>query len=193
MDVDWREQHKFLKCESCIQAIYLTSVALPTSVRSPNATYGTQFGTVPRPTHRNTLQDQAKFEACAHGYVDLSEANYGVALVARDKYGYAVESNVIRLSLVRAPTSPDPKTDQGSHEISFGIYVHTTGFGASGVDQAALAYNHRPYGEHVNSYCGWMTESSSLAWCKRPAILQVGHRTTSWCRTGDDQAGRGGR
>ena len=36
-------------------------VALPVDVHSAYATYGTQFGVVERPTHRNTTIDQAKF------------------------------------------------------------------------------------------------------------------------------------
>ena len=116
-------------------------------IKSSYATYSTQFGTVLRPTHRNTLQDQAKFEACAHGYVDFSEANYGVALVSRDKFGFTVEGNTMRLSLLRAPTSPDPETDQGEHEVEFGVLVHGQSFGASGVSRQVLAYTNKPYGD----------------------------------------------
>lgn len=65
-------------------------------MHSAYATYGTQFGVVERPTHRNTTIDQAKFEVCAHGFADLSEAGYGVAIACRDKYGYAVEGNTMR-------------------------------------------------------------------------------------------------
>ena len=129
------------------RGLTLTSVALPTEVRSPYATYGTQFGVVQRPTHRNTLQDQAKFEACAHGFTDFSEANYGVAMISRDKYGSTVEGNTMRLSLLRAPTSPDPETDQGEHRISFGILPHTGSFGQSGVYLEAMKFNNAPYGK----------------------------------------------
>jgi hypothetical protein len=54
-------------------------VALPVDIHSPNATYGTQFGLIERPTHRNTTLDQAKFEVCAHRFGDLSETGYGVS------------------------------------------------------------------------------------------------------------------
>lgn len=69
---------------------------LPVDIHHPTATYGTQFGLVERPTHRNTLQDQAKFEVCGQVLGDLSETGYGVTLVSRTKYGYAVEGNVMR-------------------------------------------------------------------------------------------------
>ena len=71
-------------------------VALPLDIHSPHALFGTQFGLVERPTHRNTPQDQAKFEVCGHMLADLSESGYGVALSSRFKYGYAVEGNTMR-------------------------------------------------------------------------------------------------
>jgi alpha-mannosidase len=101
---------------------------------------------IERPTHRNTTIDQAKFEVCAHGFADLSEATYGVALASRDKYGYIVEGNVLRLSLVRAPTSPDPETDQGKHEIEFAIIPHQGQLAGSQVQTEVLKFNNRPHG-----------------------------------------------
>ena len=58
--VDWRERHTMLK------------VAFPVEVFSPAATYEIQWGNVQRPTHRNTSWDWARFETCAHKWVDLS-------------------------------------------------------------------------------------------------------------------------
>lgn len=104
---------------------------------------------VQRPTHRNTLTDIAKFEACAHGFTDFSEANYGISLVARDKYGYTVEGNTMRISLLRAPTSPDPLTDQGRHEMKFAVYAHDGAFGACGVYEKAMQYNNEVYGVYL--------------------------------------------
>lgn len=38
---------------------------------------------------------------------DLSEAGYGISLVSRTKYGYAVEGNVMRQVVVLQP-APQP-------------------------------------------------------------------------------------
>jgi alpha-mannosidase len=88
---------------------------------------------ITRPTHRNTTQDQAKFEVCAHQIADLSEPGYGVALVSDHKYGYAVEGNTMRLSMLRSATAPDPDQDQGQHRFSFAIMPHPGRCEESGV------------------------------------------------------------
>ena len=135
--VDWREKHRFLKFE------------LPMDIACDNATYDTQFGVLQRPTHRNTSWDNAKFEVCGHKFADLSEYGYGVAILNDCKYGYATEGNVMRLSLVRAPTMPDADCDIGQHEFSWAIYPHKGTFVESDVPQVAMAFNnpvHREWG-----------------------------------------------
>ncbi|KAI9633630.1 alpha-mannosidase [Dioszegia hungarica] len=127
--VDWREKHKFLKFE------------LPMTISAENATYDTQFGVVSRPTHRNTSWDNAKFEVCGHKFADLSEYGYGVAILNDCKYGYATEGNVMRLSLLRAPTEPDANCDMGTHAFSFAIYPHKGTFAESDVPIVAAAFN----------------------------------------------------
>nr|XP_019051258.1 alpha-mannosidase [Kwoniella bestiolae CBS 10118]OCF30188.1 alpha-mannosidase [Kwoniella bestiolae CBS 10118] len=127
--IDWREKHQFLKFE------------LPLDIYSDFATYDTQFGTVARPTHRNTTWDAAKFEVCSHKFADLSEYGYGVAILNDCKYGYATHGNIIRLSLLRAPTQPDADCDMGTHSFSFAIYPHKGTFVESDVAQVAYAFN----------------------------------------------------
>ncbi|ORY20873.1 glycosyl hydrolases family 38 N-terminal domain-domain-containing protein [Naematelia encephala] len=126
--VDWHETHKTLK------------FVLPIDIHSPYATYGTQYGLIDRPTHRNTTIDAAKFEVCAHMLGDLSEASYGVTLVSDYKYGYAVEGNVIRLSLLRSATAPDPTQDMGKHEFSLAIMPHEGRLIESGTYRDAIAF-----------------------------------------------------
>jgi alpha-mannosidase len=128
-EVDWHEEHRLLK------------VAFPVAVRSSRATYEIQFGHVERTTHANTPWDQARFEVCAHRWADLGEAGYGVALLNDCKYGYDIRDNVIRLSLLRAPTHPDPTADQGHHRFTYGLLPHRGDFRQAGVIQAAEDLN----------------------------------------------------
>ncbi len=110
--INWQERHILLK------------VAFPVDILSPVATYEIQWGNVQRPTHRNTSWDWARFETCAQKWVDLSEGNYGVSLINDCKYGHDIYDNVIRLSLLRSPTQPDPEADQGEHHFVYSLLPH---------------------------------------------------------------------
>ena len=111
--IDWHEHHILLKA------------AFPVDVLSPTATFDVQWGNVERPTHRNTSWDWARFETCAHKWADLSEGDYGVALLNDCKYGYDVHDNVIRLTLLKSATSPDPLADEGEHRMTYSLLPHS--------------------------------------------------------------------
>ncbi|WOO86295.1 Alpha-mannosidase [Vanrija pseudolonga] len=151
VDADWRERHKFLK------------FALPVDIHAPNATYGNQFGLVERPTHRNTSDAQAKFEVCGHMFADLSEPGYGVTFAADWKYGYAVEGSVMRLSLLRSCTAPDPEQDQGHHAFSFGIMPHTARFQESGAYKQAMRFVNDVYVRTTTGAAPSLAAASSFA------------------------------
>ena len=127
--MDWREKNQFLKVE------------FPLALRSDHATYEIQFGHVRRPTHFNTSWDFARFEVSAHRWADLSEPNYGVALLNDSKYGYACHGNVLRLSLLRSPKSPDPTADMGEHRFRYALFPHEGGPQNGGVIPEAAAFN----------------------------------------------------
>jgi len=111
--INWMERHTMLK------------VAFPVDVLASHATYEIQWGNVTRPTHRNTSWDWARFETCAHKWVDLSEGNYGVSLLNDCKYGHDIHDNVMRITLLRSPTMPDPMADFGEHQFKYSLYPHT--------------------------------------------------------------------
>jgi alpha-mannosidase len=129
-EIDWRERHILLK------------TAFPIDVLAPTATYEIQWGNVTRPTHRNTSWDWARFETCAQKWVDLSEGDYGVSLLNDCKYGHdiqdkAPDGGLIRLTLLRSPTNPDPEADQGRHQFTYSLLPH---HGRWGLETMAQAY-----------------------------------------------------
>ena len=126
--IDWRERHVLLK------------VAFPVDVLTPTATYEIQWGNVERPTHRNTSWDWARFETCAQKWVDLSEGGYGVSLLNDCKYGHDIHDNVMRISLLRSPTMPDPEADQGEHRFVYSLLPHADRWNETTV-AAAYALN----------------------------------------------------
>uniref|UniRef100_A0A8C4I7T6 alpha-mannosidase n=1 Tax=Dicentrarchus labrax TaxID=13489 RepID=A0A8C4I7T6_DICLA len=128
-EVKWAESHKFLKVE------------FPVRVHSPSATYEIQFGHLQRPTHRNTSWDWARFEVWGHKWADLSEHNFGVALLNDCKYGYSVHKNTMTLSLLRATKAPDANADMGTHHFTYAVMPHTGSFQDASVIQCAYNLN----------------------------------------------------
>ena len=122
--INWCERHVLLK------------VAFPVDVLSPVATYEIQWGNVERPTHRNTSWDWARFETCAQKWVDLSEGDYGASLLNDCKYGHDIRDNVMRISLLRSPTMPDPEADQGEHQFTYSLLPHAGGWDMATVAEA---------------------------------------------------------
>ena len=127
--VDWRERNKLLK------------VAFPANVLARRATFDLSYGSITRPTHRNTSWDKAKFEVCGHQWADLSEAGYGVSVLNDCKYGWDVEGNVIRLSLLRGSIRPDPDSDLGEHTFTYSLFPHQGTWQEAGTVRAAYELN----------------------------------------------------
>jgi alpha-mannosidase len=60
--------------------------------------------------------------------VDLSEGDYGVSLLNDCKYGHDIRDNVMRITLLRSPSMPDPTADFGEHEFKYSLYPHVGGW-----------------------------------------------------------------
>jgi len=112
MQVEWHEKHILLK------------VAFPLSAHNQKATFEIPYGTVERPTTRNTPAEQAQFEVPAMRWADISDQTHGFSLLNNCKYGYDAKGNVLRLSLLRSPEWPDPHADEGHHEFTYSLYPH---------------------------------------------------------------------
>ena len=128
-EVDWHERHRILK------------VAFPVTVNSREATYEVQFGHVRRPTHMDDSKARAMFEVCAQRWADLGDGEYGVALLNDSKHGYDIHDSVMRLSLLRGPTHPDPTADIGRHRFTYALMPHPGDFREAGVIEAAEELN----------------------------------------------------
>ena len=124
----WRETQSMLR------------TSFPVAVHADEATFDIQFGHIRRPVHRNTSWDLARDEVPAQKWVDLSQRDYGVALLNDCKYGHKVKQNVIDLNLLRSVPHPGPRlvhdsevapgephgayTDQCDHEFTYSLLPH---------------------------------------------------------------------
>ena len=132
--VDWQESEKMLR------------TAFYTTVVTNEVTCDMQYGCIKRPTHNNTSWDVAKFEICAHKYADLSDTNYGVALMNDCKYGYCVKDGMLDLNLLRSAKYPSEestpfRTDTGMHQFTYALYPHTGNVKESDVLQKSYELN----------------------------------------------------
>ncbi|MCE5278642.1 MAG: glycoside hydrolase family 38 C-terminal domain-containing protein [Planctomycetaceae bacterium] len=130
--VDWQERHRMLR------------TAFAVNVQAESAAFEIQYGYVRRNTHRNVSWDMARFEVAAQRWVDLSDNQYGVALLNDCKYGHKVHENVLDLNLLRSPTHPDPDADQGRHECTYSLLPHEGALIDSDVMDQAAALNQPP-------------------------------------------------
>jgi alpha-mannosidase len=144
-DLHWREPQSMLR------------TSFPVAVHAEDAAFEIQFGHIRRPTHRNTTWDLARDEVAAHKWVDLSQRDYGVALLNDCKYGHKVKGTVIDLNLLRSVPYPGPRlvqdsdvrpgephhayTDQCDHTFTYALYPHLGDLVEGRVVQAAYAMN----------------------------------------------------
>ena len=128
-NVDWWEEHTMLK------------VAFPLSFSDTVATYEIPYGTIQRSTQRITKWQKARFEVPAEKWADMSSGNYGVSLINSSKYGYDINGNVMRLSLLRSPKWPDPTQDMGKHKIDYALYPHEGSWKQANVVKRGWEYN----------------------------------------------------
>ena len=128
-DADWHERHRMLR------------VSFQTTVNASDAACDIQYGYTRRPTHTNTSWDFAKFEVAAHFYVDICDANGGIALLNDCKYGHHLSADTLDLNLLRSPTDPDVEADQGKHTFTYSFLPHTETLTQSNVMREAAQLN----------------------------------------------------
>ena len=119
-EVDWDERRKLLK------------LAFPIDVHTDHAASEIQFGHILRPTHTNTSWDAARFETCAHRWVQVGEPGFGVAVANDSTYGHDVtrhakasggSTSTVRQTLLRSSIYPDPAADSGTHVFRSSLRV----------------------------------------------------------------------
>jgi len=139
-EVDWHEKHTLLK------------VGFGVDICADTWRNEIQFGHAVRNLHSNTSWDQAQFEVCAHKWVDVSEAGYGVALLNDCKYGHDSLDDMISLTLLKSPQGPDPEADQGIHSFTYALLPHVGDFAVETVVQEAYALNIPPTAVKINNF-----------------------------------------
>ncbi|MCG8569318.1 MAG: alpha-mannosidase [Spirochaetes bacterium] len=148
--VDWKEHQTLLKVE------------FPVDIHTDKATYEIQFGNVERPAHKNTSWDKARFEVCAHKWVDVSEEGYGVSLLNDCKYGHDIIDSNLRLTLIKSGIVPNPVTDQEEHYFTYSVFPHKDNWKQAKTIQQAYSLNVPLYSVLENKHYGTLKDHDSF-------------------------------
>lgn len=151
--VNWHEHHILLK------------VGFPVNVEATKATFEIPFGTIERPTTRNTPAERAMFEVPAERWGDISDSTGGVSLLNASKYGYDAIGNNIRLSLLRSPNMPAPDgrvADQGFHEFTWSLFPHAGTWIKGGTMRQGYELNFPLIAAEAESHAGTWPSSRSF-------------------------------
>jgi len=113
----------------------MVKATFPLAMKNPVATFEIPFGAIQRPALGN--------EVPALKWIDLSESSgsFGVSLLNDSRYGFDVRDNVMRLSLIRGATYPDPEADRGLHELAYSLYPHAGSWKEALSFQRGLEFN----------------------------------------------------
>jgi alpha-mannosidase len=82
-----------------------------------------------------------KIRSPAHRFADLSEPDFGLAILNNAKYGHSVRGDIMGLSLVRSPIYPDPLADEGLQSFTYSLMPHAGGWSEGGVREEAEDLN----------------------------------------------------
>ena len=141
-NIDWHETHVLLKA------------AFPLAASAPFATYEIPYGSIQRPTTRNNSWEKARFEVPAQRWADLGDGHHGFSLINESKYGYDGVDNLLRLTLLRSPTWPDPNADRGHQHFSYELYPHAGTWQQALTERRGYGYNYTLKATQVESHTG---------------------------------------
>ncbi len=112
--VHWKERHVLLKMAIAVDEAW------------DQATYHIPGGAIARPTRPKTEAEKAKWEVPALQWADLSSPDQtgGLSILNDCKHGYDAKPGLLRLTLLRGATWPNPDADRGEHCFSYALYPH---------------------------------------------------------------------
>jgi len=150
-DIDWHEVHVLLKA------------SFPLAASSEKATYEIPYGAIERPTTRNNSFEKARFEVPALRWADLGDGQHGFSLLNNSKYGYDAVGNLLRLTLLRSPTWPDPDADRGTQHFAYGLYPHGGDWKKALTVRHGYEFNYGLKAMQVQSHSGSLRPEHSFA------------------------------
>jgi alpha-mannosidase len=95
-------------------------------------------------------------------WADVGDAQHGFSLINNSKYGYDAKGNVLRLSLLRSPTWPDPNADRGHHDFSYSLYPHVGTWKQALTVHRGYEFNYKLEAEQLAAHEGILPPQQSF-------------------------------
>jgi alpha-mannosidase len=129
LQVDWRQRHELLRLE------------LPLAQPACRYAADTPGGVIERPAAAVNGREQARWEVPAISWLaSQAEAGGGLAVLLDGPQGVSAERERLGVSLLRAPTWPDPSADQGLHRLRLALSPCVQGWRQQAVPQQAQRF-----------------------------------------------------
>jgi alpha-mannosidase len=128
----------------------------PIVIKNDDVLCDIQFGTITRPTHSNDPIAKAKSEISAHKFIDISDQQYGISMLSKNKYGFYVKENSLELTVLRSQQKNGSEIgikedrryydnnygDLVQHTFEYALYPHNKNNYPISVKEKAYNYNH---------------------------------------------------
>ena len=156
-DLDWHERGG-----KDVDAPMLRALFMP-DLRQSVATFEVPFAGLERPATGD--------EVPALRWADVSDGEYGFALLNNGKYGHHVHGNTLGLTLVRSPYEPDNLPDQGLQSFAYALYPHAGDWRQAGVDRRGAEFNQPLVPVVTTAHGGDVKPGRDLLTCDPPNVM----------------------
>jgi alpha-mannosidase len=102
----------------------------------------------------------------------------GFSLINESKYGYDAKDKVLRLSLLRSPTWPDPDADRGHHHFGYVLYPHDGDWKHALTVRHGYDYNYKLQATQVEAHTGTLPLEHSFVTVKPENIVSTALKKT---------------
>ena len=128
LSVQWRQRHELLRLE------------IPLAEVASRYAADTSGGVLERPALARTAREQARWEVPALSWVASQAAAGGLAVLLDGPQGVSAQPDRLGVSLLRAPTWPDPSADNGFQRLRLALMPCSGGWRQQAVAQQALRF-----------------------------------------------------
>jgi alpha-mannosidase len=128
LGVHWRQRHELLRLE------------VPLAERADRWAADTSGGVLERPAQPCTARERARWEVAAISWLASCAQQGGLAVLLDGPQGVSGQAERLGVSLLRAPTWPDPGADNGWQRLRLALLPCPGGWRADGVPALAQAF-----------------------------------------------------